>query len=89
MRQPYETLLGQFRDHWVLAPYLQGEVPDWHKLFRDSENLVPELDSLSSGEVTLLWIALALWNGNPTARFADLRKLDQSNRMLVAAAVAQ
>jgi hypothetical protein len=85
MRQPYETLLGQFRDHWALAPYLQGDVPNFDGIMASSK-----LDSLSSGEITLLWVALAFWNGDRTARVADVVKmLDRPNRMRVAAALGQ
>lgn len=89
MRQPYETLLGHCRDHCILGPYLKGDYPDWDRLFEDSETLSAELDLLSSGEVELLWIALAFWNGNPTARVAGLGRLDRSNRQRVAVALCQ
>lgn len=85
MRQPYETILGQFRDHWALGPYLTGEVPNWDGIMASSK-----LDSLSAGEITLLWVALAFWNGDRTARVADLVKvLDRTNRQRVASALAQ
>jgi hypothetical protein len=49
-----------------------------------------KLDALSSGEITLLWIGLAFWNGDRTATVADLVKvLDRPNRMRVAAALTQ
>jgi len=88
MRQPYETIFAPFRNHPILKPYFQGEVPDWQRLFSDAETLSPELDLLSSGEVTLLWVGLAIWNGNRTATVADLGKLDRSNRLRVLSALA-
>jgi len=88
MRQPYETIFAHFRDHPVLGHYFEGDVPDWHGLFKDAETLSPELDLLSSGEVTLLWVGLAIWNGNRTATVADLGKLDRTNRLRVLSALA-
>lgn len=89
MRQPYETLLGHLKGHPFLGQYLKGDVPDWGALFASDQELSPELDLLSSGEVTLLWIALAFWNGNPTSRVADLARLDRPNRMRVGSALCQ
>lgn len=84
MRQPYATLFAGFHDHWLLGPYLIDDVPYWDGIMND-----PRLDSLSSGEITLLWIGLAIWNGDPTAKIADLKKLDRPNRLRVLAALAQ
>jgi hypothetical protein len=84
MRQPYETIFGPLRNHWVFKRHLHGEVPDWDGLMAD-----PDLDSLSSGEVTLLWIGLAIWNGDRTARIADLAGLDRTTRLRVLAGLAQ
>lgn len=82
MRQPYEALFGAWRDHWLLGPHLQGDVPDWDGIMAD-----PRLDSLSSGEITLLWIGLAIYNGDRTATIADLALLDSSSRSRVLAAL--
>jgi hypothetical protein len=85
VRQPYATLFAGWEDHWALGRYLQGDVPNWDGIMASSK-----LDALSSGEITLLWIGLAFWNGDRTATVADLVKvLDRPNRMRVAAALTQ
>lgn len=83
MRQPYETMFHGLRDHWMLGPFLRGEVPAWNAIMAD-----PRLDALSSGEITLLWIGLAVYNGDSTATIADLYKLDRPTRLRVLAALA-
>lgn len=82
MREPYETLLGPYRDHWLLSRHLRGRVPDWAGLA--SEDL---LGRLSSGEVVMLHIGLAIWNGDRTARIADLALLDFEHRRRALAAL--
>ena len=78
MREPYETLLGQFHDHWFLWRFLQGDVPDFAGLAA-----ADPLGRLSSGELILCQIALAIWNGDRTARIADLAVLDTDQRARV------
>lgn len=78
MRDPYETLLGTLKSHWWLADYLHGDLPDWGGIARDER-----MASLSSGEAVLIDIALALCNGDPSARIADIAKLDAVNRCRV------
>ena len=78
MREPYETLLGGYRSHWFLWPFLDGDVPD----FRGIMNAQP-LGSLSTGELIVLHVALAIWNGDRTARIADLAGLDDHTRQRV------
>lgn len=82
MRQPYETLFAPWRDHRILGRYLQDDVPEWERIMADDQ-----LDSLSSGEITLLWIGLAIWNGDRTATIADLAKLDRNTRLRALAAL--
>lgn len=82
MRQPYATLFAGFEDHWLLGPYLQNDVPDWDGIKAD-----PRLDGLSSGEIVLLWIGLAIYNGDRTARIADLADLDRNTRLRALAAL--
>ena len=85
MRQPYATLFAGYEQHHVLGRHLAfRDVPEWDAIMAD-----PELDSLSSGEVVLLWVGLAIWNGDRTATIADLAKLDRPNRLRVLAALAQ
>lgn len=75
MREPYETLLGPYRDHWLLWPFLEGDLPD----FAGIAGAEP-LGQLSSGELIILNIALAIWNGDRAARIADLAGLDAAHR---------
>ena len=78
MREPYETLLGQYRDHWLLGNYLQGYEPDWAGLAANDRLLC-----LSAGELLMCHVALAFYNGDRTARIADLATLDDENRQRV------
>lgn len=78
MREPYETLLGDFRDHWLLWRFLAGDVPDFAGIMTAGP-----LGQLSTGELILCHIALAIWNGDRTARIADLAALDEDNRRRV------
>lgn len=82
MREPYETLLGDYRDHWFLAPYLEGTEPDFVALAA-----ADPLGRLSSGELILCQIALAIWNGDRAARIADLAGLDLHLRRRVVRAL--
>lgn len=83
MREPYETLLGPYRDHWLLWPFLDGDVPDWAGIMS-----AEPLGQLSSGELIMLHVALAIWNGDRTARIADLAALDSEHRRRVIGALA-
>lgn len=78
MREPYEVLLGHFRNHWLLWPFFDGDFPD----FAGIDGVEP-LGKLSSGELILLHVALAIYNGDRTARVADLAGLDHPNRARV------
>jgi hypothetical protein len=82
MRQPYATLFAGLEDHWFLGKYLRSDGPDFAGIMSDDR-----LDSLSSGEVTLLWIGLAIYNGDRTARIADLAELDRNTRLRVLSAL--
>ena len=82
MREPYETLLGQYRDHWLLARYLEGYEPNWSGLAGEDR-----LTDLSRGELLMVHVAWAFYNGDPTARVADLATLDDENRERVIDAV--
>lgn len=84
MRQPYATIFAGLEDHWLLGPHLHGDVPNWEGIMNDRR-----LDSLSSGEITLLWIGLAVYNGDETAKIADLKKIDRRTRLRVLSALAQ
>lgn len=78
MREPYETLLGEYRDHSFLGRFLQGDRPDFVGLAA-----ADPLGRLSSGELIVCQIALAIWNGDRTARIADLGALDTETRSRV------
>lgn len=78
MREPYETLLGEYRDHSFLWRFLEGETPDFVGLAA-----ADPLGRLSSGELIVCQIALAIWNGDRTARIADLGALDTDTRARV------
>lgn len=82
MREPYETLLGQYADHWLLWKHLQGYEPDFAAIANDEL-----LGNLSSGELLMLHVALAFWNGDRTARIADLYALDHENRERIVEAI--
>jgi hypothetical protein len=82
VREPYETLLGCYREHWLLWPFLDGEVPDWSGIMGAGP-----LGQLSDGELIVLHVALAIWNGDRTARIADLAHLDLENRRRVLGAL--
>jgi hypothetical protein len=75
VKEPYETLLGQYRDHWFMWPFLEGDIPDFWPMVQNHA-----FDALSTGEQVMVMVALALWNGDGTARIADLAKVDPENR---------
>lgn len=82
MREPYETLLGQYRDHWLLWSFLEDDAPNFAGIAA-----ADCLGALSTGEMIMLNVALAFWNGDRTARIADLAHLDDENRQRVAEAI--
>jgi hypothetical protein len=82
MREPYETLLGQYRDHWLLWRHLQGYEPDFTGLAGEER-----LADCSRGEQLMVNVAWAFYNGDPTARVADLAILDDENRHRVLDAI--
>lgn len=70
MREPYRTLLGPYRDHWLLGQYLYGDIdPDWAGLFAE-----PRIDGLSTGEKVVLDFASAWRN------LFDLGYVDDSTK---------
>lgn len=82
MREPWETLLGQYRDHWLLWRFFQADDPDWPGL------LTADWSPLSRGEQIMLSAAAAFYNGDPTCRLADLGILDENNRARIVFAIA-
>lgn len=83
MREPYASLLEPFRGHWWVDEHLQDATPDWDRILTN-----PYWNALSSGEAILLNVALAIYNGDSTARIADLATLDEENRRRVLHALA-
>jgi len=77
MNEPYETLLGWLKENPVIGRYLQDEMPDWPTIWTEA------MPMLSSGERTMVQIALSMYNGNGTARVADIFSLDKSNQKRV------
>ena len=57
MKEPYATMLGPLRDHWIIGEYLTEDEPDWSGLVTDDR-----MDSLSVGEKVLLDFAAAWAN---------------------------
>jgi len=82
MREPYETLLGKYRDHPLMGRFLDGYEPDFVGIAASEVPLM-----ISSSELVMWNIALAFHNGDRTARFADLLALDYDNRIRVADAI--
>lgn len=83
MREPYETILGQYRSHWLLWKYLQDPLePSWSGLAGEER-----MADLSRGEQLMVAVAWAFYNGDPTARVADLAILDDENRARVLEAI--
>lgn len=78
MREPYNTLLGQYWNHWLLWKFFEDDVPDFTGI-ADCDLL----GALSSGEIVMLHIAWAIYNGDRTARVSDIAKLDTENRQRV------
>lgn len=77
MREPYETLLGQYRDHWALWPFLEGDDPEFENIITSSAYC-----ACSSGEQVMLRVAHLVWDTN---NFANL---DERNRSRVLVALA-
>jgi hypothetical protein len=55
VREPWETLLGQYRDHWFLAPFLDGDTPLLRAIQNDDRWW-----TLSSGEQAMVAAAAAI-----------------------------
>lgn len=82
----YETLLGHFRDeeHWLLAPFLQGDIPDFAGM-HDTQRL----DALSDGERILIRVGLDMYNTRGNVNLRELLQLDKLNRTRVVSALHQ
>lgn len=76
MREPYRTLFAGYEDHWLLAPYLAGDEPDWSGLVDDEK-----IEALSTGEKAFLYVACCFLPG----RHFDL--LDSRHRLQIAQAL--
>lgn len=60
MREPYETLLGQYRDDPILGPYLGDDEPDWCGLIDLAAD--PKWHALGTGQRCIIDFAAALKN---------------------------
>lgn len=78
MREPYETLMGRFRDHWFLWPFLDGEVPDF-----DGISSAGPLGQLSTGEMVICNLARDIHQHTRTVAVTDLGLLDVETRRQV------
>lgn len=74
MREPWETLLGQYHDHWLLARYLDGDQPDVHAIQADDRWYC-----LSSGEQAMVLAADAMLHFN-RALIGCLESVDETNQ---------
>lgn len=74
MQEIYETLLGHLKDNPVIGKYLEEEVPDFSEIWTQA------MPMLSSGEKIMVQVALAMYNGNGTVRFADIFQVDHENQ---------
>lgn len=74
MREPYNTLLGGYHDHWWLGRFLAGDEPDFAGIMA-----ARPFGVLSTGELIMCHVGLAIWNGDRTARIADLAGLDDDH----------
>ncbi len=82
MRDPYEIILGPYRDHEILGPHLQGHEPDWAGLVADEK-----VRFISSGEKIMLQVAAAFAGRDHTVLISDLGGLDATHRVRVAQAI--
>lgn len=82
MRDPFEIILGPYKDHEILGRHLQGEEPNWSGLATDEK-----VDWLSSGEKIMLRVAAAFAGRDYTVLMADLGDVDATCRMRVAHAI--
>jgi hypothetical protein len=78
MREPYESLMGRYRDHWFLWPFLDGEVPDFEGI-----SAAGPLGVLSSGEMVICNLARDIYLHSRTVAVTDLGLLDSETRRLV------
>lgn len=76
MKEPWETLLGHLRGHWMLNDYLHCEVPNVKAIQLDERWW-----SLSSGEQALVMVTASLLRINECWLAVD----DESRRRIEAA----
>lgn len=81
MNEPYETLLGQYADHPIMGPALQGDMPLWDEIYHS-------LPMVSSGERIMVQIALTLYNGLSDTHLRDIFLVDQANQERILDAIA-
>lgn len=74
MREPFETLLGQYREHWMMARYLAGNLPDVEAIQTDDR-----WNCLSTGEQAMVLAADAILHTN-RALIGCLEMVDETNQ---------
>ena len=77
MKEPWETLLGQYRGHWMLNDYVHDDVPNVRKIQMDERWW-----SLSSGEQAMVAATAALLRLNEC-----WLAVDDNNRQRIEAAI--
>lgn len=79
MREPWETLLGQFRGHWFLGPYTDGtyQVPPIRSIIADER-----FWALSGGEQALIYAADAMLRIHECYLAVDETNQDRIDRAL-------
>lgn len=68
MKEPYEVLLGNYKDHPMIGIYLDGDVPAFSYLFTI-------IDMLSTEERIMVKVAFALHQEENSASVHDLLEL--------------
>lgn len=82
MEEPYETLLGQYKDHPVMGQYLQHDLPEWDNLYHHA------MPMISSGERIMVQAALCLYNAYGSILLRDIFLVDQKNQERILAALS-
>ena len=73
MEESYKTLLDQYADHPIMGEFLQDSIPNWGGLYR-------VLPMVSSGERTMVQVALTLYNGFSDTHLRDIFLVDRENQ---------
>ncbi len=77
MKEPWQTLLGQYRNHWFLGAFLEGDTPLVSAIRADERWW-----ALSSGEQAMILVAESILNINQA-----WLAVDEPNRARIDAAI--